>query len=103
MPNVPTAGVIFPSAVPSAPRASHCAGQPQLQRFSQTVNAPYRDLPDPNPAGLGKARLGSGQTLSSLLGGQCGSTGGVSQPQVEARSVEIWVARATTGRASSAR
>ncbi len=48
--------------------------------------------------------VGLGSTLLAWwLGGQCGSTGGVSQPQVEARSVKIWVARATTGRASSAR
>jgi len=51
----------------------------------------------------GSEGFGPDQTLSSLVGGQCGSSGGVSQPQVEARSVKIWVARATTGRASSAR
>jgi hypothetical protein len=77
--------------------------QLRLKRFSCAVNAPYSDLPGPNSAGLGHVRLGLGQTLSSLLGGQCGSAGAVRQPRVEARSVKIWMARVTTGRASSAR
>ena len=43
------------------------------------------------------------QAPLSLAAGQCGSDGGVRQPQVEAWSIRARVARATMGRVSSAR
>ena len=43
------------------------------------------------------------QAVYALAGGQNGSEGGVRQPRAEAWSMRVWVARATIGRASSAR
>lgn len=66
---------------------------------------PWRDLTSPlngDPLTARQCPVQS-QAVVSLVGGQCGSEGGDRQPELEAWSIRVRVARATIGRVSSAR
>ena len=81
-----------------APEPDH-GTRSRAKRVTAPTSTSIGQPADGPPSGSSDGRQVSG----SPAGGQYGSEGGVRQPRIEARSIRVWVARATIGRVSSAR